>query len=105
MYYNVIHMVELRRLVWDDWNRDRIARHGVTREDVEAVCHGDPALYRESYKDRLVLLGRGLDGRILAVVLGPVPNAPPGTYYPFTARPADRTERREYHRQRGGATP
>jgi uncharacterized DUF497 family protein len=78
-----------------------IARHGVTQEDVEAVCHGDPLVYRESYKERLVLLGRGLDGRELAVVLGPVPNVPDGTYYPFTARLADRSERREYHRRKG----
>lgn len=96
-------MTDLRRLVWDNWNLQHIARHGVSQEDVEAVCQGDPMFYRESYKGRLVLLGRGLDGRVLAVVLGPVPNAPDGTYYPFTARPADRSERRAYERQKGGA--
>jgi uncharacterized protein len=97
-------MFELRRLVWDDWNLQHIARHGVTQEDVEVVCHGDPIFYRERYKDRLVLLGRSLDGRVLAVVLGPVPNAPDGTYCPFTARPADRSKRREYHRRKGDPT-
>ena len=95
-------MVNLRRLVWDNWNRTHIARHGVTQDEVEAVCHADPIVYRESYKGWLVLLGATPDGRVLAVMLGPVPNAPAGTYYPFTARPADRTERREYHRLKGG---
>jgi len=77
----------------------------VTQDDVEAVCRGAPILYRESHKDRLVLLGTAPDGRVLAVVLGPVPEEPAGTYYPFTARPADRTERREDRRLKGGATP
>lgn len=94
-------MIELRRLIWDDWNLTHIARHGVTQEDVEAVCHADPILYRESYKDRLVVLGETADGRVLAVVLDPVPNEPPGIFYPFTARPAYRTERRDYFRQKG----
>jgi len=76
----------------------------VTQDEVEAVCHADPIVYRESYKDRLVLLGATPEGRVLAVVLGPVPNAPAGTYYPFTARPADRTERREFDRLKGGTT-
>ncbi len=98
-------MVYLRRLVWDDWNLDHIARHGMTQDDVEAVCHDDPIVYRESYKDRLVLLGTTPEGRVLAVVLGPVPNAPEGTYYPFTARPADRSERRDYHHLKGGTEP
>ncbi len=98
-------MIDLRRLVWDDWNQTHIARHGVTREEVEAVCHDDPIVYRESYKGRLVLLGVTPTRRVLAVVLGPVPNAPAGTNYPFTARPADRTERRDYHRAKGGTQP
>ena len=98
-------MVDPPRLVWDDWNRTHIARHGVTEDEVEAVCSGGPIVYRESYKDRLVLLGTTPAGRVLAVVLGPVPNAPAGTYYPFTARPADRTERREYRRLKGGTAP
>ncbi len=104
-YDNARHLLTLRRLVWDDWNLEHIARPGVTRDDVEAVCHHDPVLYRENYKERLVLLGRTQEGRVLAVVLGPVPNAPDGTYEPFTARPADRTDRRDYDRLKGGAEP
>jgi hypothetical protein len=43
-------------------------------------------------------------GRLLAIVIGPVPNALAGTFYPFTGRTAHRSERREYVRLRGGQT-
>nr|MBA2278729.1 hypothetical protein [Chloroflexia bacterium] len=74
-------MVYVRRLNWDEWNIGHIARHGVTHDEVEAVCHGDPLEYKQSYKDRLVLLGPAPNGRILAVVIGPVPDLPSGVYY------------------------
>jgi DNA-binding NarL/FixJ family response regulator len=31
--------------------------HGVTRDDVEAVCHGDPITFKQSYKDWIIVLG------------------------------------------------
>jgi uncharacterized DUF497 family protein len=95
-------MLDLRRLVWDDWNVLHIARHGVTPEEVEDACHAKPVLYRQSFKERLMLLGETPAGRLLAIVIGPVPDAPPGTYYPFTARPAHRRERRDYNHLKGG---
>lgn len=94
-------MIELRRLVWDDWNIAHIAHHGVTPEEVEAACHSEPVLYKQSYKERLMLLGETPAGRVLAIVIGPVPDAPIGTYYPFTARPAHRRERRDYNYLKG----
>jgi len=101
VYYNVLHMVVVRRLNWDEWNIAHIARHGVTQADVELICHNDPLEYRQSYKDRLVVLGQAANGRVMAVIIGPAPDEPPGIYYVFTARPADRTERRYYHEQKG----
>jgi len=95
-------MIELRYLVWDEWNVPHIARHGVTPDEVEAACHTEPVLYRESYKDRLMFLGETPAGRVIAMVVGAVPDAPPGTWYCFTARPAHRTERRDYRRLKGG---
>ncbi len=95
-------MIDLRHLVWDEWNVPHIARHSVTPEEVEAACHADPVLYRRSYKDRLMLLGETSTGRVLAIVIGPVPDAPAGTWYAFTARPAHRSERRDYTHLKGG---
>ena len=77
----------------------------MTQEGGEAVCSGDPNVYPESSKDRPVLLGTTPAGRVFAVLLGPVPHAPAGTFDPFTARPADRTERREYRRSKGSPAP
>ncbi len=95
-------MIVVRCLIWDDWNVPHISRHDVTPDEVEAACHAEPVLYRYSDKERLMLLGETPTGRVLAIVIGPVPDEEPGTYYPFTARPADRRERREYNDLKGG---
>jgi len=64
--------------VWDAWNLVHVARHEVTREEVEEVCHG-PFITREAYAGRLMLIGPTRAGRMLAVVLEPVEGEPQGT--------------------------
>lgn len=91
-------MLFVRRLSWDASNEAHIARHRVTPEEVEEVCHGDP-LVRQGYKGRLVLIGPTGSRRMLAVVLEPEGR---GVYYPVTARPATRKERRRYREEKGG---
>jgi hypothetical protein len=87
-------------LVWDEWNLAHIwERHSIRPQAVEDVCFGDPVALR-SYKARVVLIGPERSGRILTVVVGPVPGEP-GVYYPFSARPASRNERRLYIEQQG----
>jgi uncharacterized DUF497 family protein len=98
-------MVEVHRLIWDEWNVLHIARHGVTPEEVEATCDAGLVLLKESYKDRLMLLGESPEGRIIAIVVGPVPGADSNTWYPFSARPAHRSERRAYREIIGGEIP
>ena len=83
----------IRRLIWDTWNVAHIARHEVTPDEVEEVCHGD-FVARQTYRGRLIIIGPTQSGRILAVVLAP--EQPPGVYYPLTARLASRNERRRY---------
>jgi uncharacterized DUF497 family protein len=97
-------MIAVDQLDWDDWNIEHISRHGVTREDVENACHRVPILFKQSYNNRLVILGPAPDSRNLAVAIGRVPGVSKGLYYVFTARPADRAERRFYHRVKGGPT-
>ncbi len=89
----------VRRLIWDAWNVAHIARHQVAPDEVEEVCHGD-VVARQTYQGRLIIIGPTQSGRILAVVLAP--EEPPGVYYPLTARPASRNERRRYRESRGG---
>ena len=91
-------MIFIRRLIWDSWNVDHIARHRVTPEEVEEVCHGAP-LAQRSYKGRIILLGPTATGKLLAVILAPEGR---GVYYPVTARPASRKERGMYQRHRRG---
>lgn len=91
-------MASLRRLIWDTWNVPHIARHQVTPEEVEQVCQGDP-VELQSYAGRLLLIGPTEAGKMLAVVLSPLGR---GVYYPVTARPASRKERRYYREQKGG---
>lgn len=50
-------MIFLRKLVWDSWNVAHIARHEVTPNEVEEVCHGE-YIVRQTYDDRLLLIGQ-----------------------------------------------
>jgi uncharacterized DUF497 family protein len=90
-------MLSVRHLIWDTWNVAHIARHRVTPEEVEEVCHGQP-ITSQTYKGRLLVVGPTRRRRLLTVILAPTVDA--GVYYPVTARPADRKERRRYEQQR-----
>ena len=92
-------MLHIRRLTWDPGNIAHITRHEVTVDEAEEVCYGDPVLL-QSYLGRIIVMGPTQEGRMLAVVLDP---AGEDVYYPVTARPASRKERRYYHQQKGGA--
>ena len=91
-------MVNVRHLDWDDWNVDHIARHGVSRDDVEEVCHGTPT-EDETYRNRLRLVGPTAVGNLLTVILAPQDED--GVYYVVTARPAAKKERRIYRERMG----
>jgi len=88
-------MIRVRRLIWDNWNVNHIARHQVTPDEVEQVCHGTHVI-RQSYKSRLLMIGPTRSGRMLGVVLDPEGD---DVYYVVTARPADRRERRIYQEE------
>ncbi|MBI5620625.1 hypothetical protein HY949_02530 [Candidatus Gottesmanbacteria bacterium] len=81
-------MIVVRGLVWDDWNKEHIYRHGVTVDEVEEVCHGT---YRviESFRKRIQMLGKTKSGKTLIIVLSPedrnLKAYRKGVYYPVTA--------------------
>jgi uncharacterized DUF497 family protein len=91
-------MLSIRRLIWDPWNVGHIARHRVTPEEVEEVCHGEPVT-SQTYKGRIRVVGPTRSRRMLTVILAPTEEQ--GVYYPITARPADRKERQHYNEARG----
>ncbi|MGI8477728.1 MAG: BrnT family toxin [Thermomicrobiales bacterium] len=87
---------EIERLSWDEWNRVHIERHGVTPAEVSEVISGRPVVRRSLHKQRLIIIGPTFAGRMLKIVIGPDPVLG-GVYYPFTAHPVSRKERRKYH--------
>ncbi len=90
---------EVDRLDWDEWNIQHIAKHEITREQVEEAITSGETVARASRKNRFLVLGPTQAGRLLAVVIGPTPNEP-GAFYAFSARPASRQERRYYRQQK-----
>jgi uncharacterized DUF497 family protein len=94
-------MIVIRRLIWDSWNVAHIARHEVTSDEVEEVCHGE-YIVRQTYDERLLLIGPALNGRMLVVILGPTKKR--GVYYPVTARSASKKERNLYKTNIGEST-
>lgn len=94
-------MLIITRLIWDDWNREHITRHGVTAGDVEEVCEGD-MIVRETYGGRLMVIGPNRAGNLLAAILAPEDN---GAFYVVTARPAAKKERRIYRESREEQSP
>lgn len=96
-YIDIVLVV--RKLIWDAWNVSHIARHNVTPDEVEAICHGLPIVLRGQQKNRLVLIGPTEEKRILTVVLEAKGR---GKYYPITAYEASRFDVVLYRRLRGG---
>lgn len=94
-------MLNIRRLIWDDWNVAHIARHEVIPEEVEEVCQG-AHVTSETYSARIRVVGPSTTGRMLTVILAPRDQ---DTYYPVTARPASRKERQRYHQLQGDEIP
>jgi uncharacterized DUF497 family protein len=94
-------MLVVRRLRWDAWNVEHIARHRVLPEEVEEVCHG-PYVASETYGGRLRVIGPTSGGRMLTVILAPEGR---GMFYPVTARPTSRQERRLYDALTGDDAP
>lgn len=92
-------MIEVKDLIWDSWNVVHIARHDVTKEEVEQACQSD-YIALDGYKGRIILIGMTEADRVLAIVLDPEPEE--GLYYPVTARAAGRKERRIYFLEKGG---
>lgn len=81
-------MTVVKRLVWDDWNKNHLYRHEISIEEVEEVCHRKHHI-KESYRKRILLVGKTSKGRVLAIVLSPedrnLHRYGKGMYYVITA--------------------
>lgn len=91
-------VMKIRELVWPVDRVDHIARHGVTPQDVEEVCFGQPFVRRgKSQGENPVyyVLGRTNSGRALLCVIIQFPD---GKGYPVTARPMTDKEKRRFRK-------
>ena len=94
--------MRIGELVWDDWNIEHIAEHGVVPEEVEEVCAS-----RRRLVLRIGLSRRGLkryqvfgptdDGRLLTVILD---WTQAGQFYVVTARDMSGQEKSSYRKRR-----
>lgn len=85
-------MLSILHLIWDSWNVAHIARHKVTPDEAEEVCQSNP-LVQEGKKGRLLIIGFTKMRRILTVILD---REGEGIYYPVTARPSSKREKKIY---------
>ncbi|WP_290898921.1 BrnT family toxin [Ferroglobus sp.] len=90
-------MVRKITLVWDDWNVDHIAKHGVSVEEVEeAVKDSRKVIWK--HRGRYVMIASA-HGRILFIVLEKIIGEK-NSYYVITARDATNSEKRIYRKMR-----
>lgn len=83
-------MIQIKGLVWDEWNRKHIGKHKVTPAEVNQACN----LIKKSlssYGGRLIVIGETKKARLLTIVLAPESK---NKYYVVTARTSSRKERR-----------
>ena len=88
----------IREFYWDEWNREHVDRHGVSRVEVEEMRHNQPFI-RLVKRGRYRLIGVTDAGRYLTVFADA---GSYGLYYVVTARDATETERRYYRSRRTG---
>jgi uncharacterized DUF497 family protein len=89
--------MQIRAVVWDEWNEEHIARHGVVPEEVKEVLAGlfAPPFIQRARQGSYRALGQTADGRYLAVFFAVHSTR---AVYPITVRDMDAKERRAYQR-------
>lgn len=89
-----------KRLYWREEVIDKlIAKHGVTRDEVEEVVNSQNEV-RKYGKDRYLVFGQTDAGRYLLVVLIR-DKEECGSYIPLSAREMTKSEKRAFRRRRG----
>lgn len=82
--------MQIKNLIWDDWNIEHIARHGVEPEEVEQVCKSKHRANK--WKNKVYrVIGQTESGRYLTLFLAPRAKQ---NYYPVTARDSTLREKR-----------
>ena len=88
--------IDIKKIIWDDWNVAHIGRHDVLPNEVEEVCTSN-RIEREAYRQRIFLVGITKTGRILTVILEP--REEQGVYRPITAYDASKRSMKAYQEE------
>jgi len=88
-------MVNWKKLeiVWDDWNKKHIIKHGIKINEIENALKGDIYVKRE--KEVYLVIGQFF-GKIIFIVLE---ERGGNKVYPITAREADEKMKKLYKRK------
>ena len=92
--------MRVHQIIWTEDRVDHIARHGVSPDEFEQTCFGDPLVYRaksEGQNPVYYVLGVTDVGRYLFCV---VIQFPDGNGFPVTARDMTSNEKRRYKRKK-----
>jgi len=84
--------IVVKRLIWDDVNKEHIKKHDVSLEQVEEVGKNQLA-HKKGHSGRYIIIGRS-GARILSVIIRRIKV---GVYYPVAARDADKDERKRIY--------
>jgi uncharacterized DUF497 family protein len=88
--------LRIDELVWDEWNEDHIAGHGVRPEEVEEAVFDQASLFLRTRRKgviRYLVLGLTESGRHLFTVLEPIAGS---RAYVVTARDMSDGEKRRF---------
>ena len=92
--------MKVHQIIWPEDRIDHIARHGVSPDEFEQACFGDPLVYRAKSQGSnpvYYVLGITDTGRYLFLV---VIQFPDGNGFPVTARDMTDNEKRRYKRRK-----
>lgn len=91
---------------WDDGNWPKCGKHGVSKEEIEALFAGDPAVFAHPkhsiVEQRLRAIGRSDEGRAIYVSFTLRHRQGRQVIRPVSARYMHRKEVEHYERQRQG---
>jgi len=90
--------MDITGLAWDEENEEHIARHRVTRDEVEDICFNRHWMLRARGRKRRALFGQTTAGRYLMVI---VEVWSYGECCPITARDMNQMERRRFRTWKG----
>lgn len=91
--------MRIDELVWDDWNEEHVARHGIRPEEVEEAVFDPASLFLRTRRAdylRYLVLGLTDTGRYLFTVLEPISGH---RAYVVTARDMTEAEKQRFKRR------